>query len=151
MINHDWVTIYNYEVWYMHDLCRSMSYNSVRRAAWQIIQALHSLDISTVGFYVALNYWWGLKRNPAGCTPKDLTCPISDPAVFLTWCWPNIINLPLTFRFAMWHERWKRRYFWSWMGSDLKGKALCNQPSSPKEYLLKTFWGELHIIYTPEV
>lgn len=55
--------------------------------------------------YVALNYWWDLKRNPAGCMPKDLKCPISDPAVFLTWCWPNIINLPLTYPFAMWHER----------------------------------------------
>ena len=128
-------TIYPWPtLFYMHDL------HSVKRtisapsccflpAAWQILQALRGLDISTVSFYVAPNYWWGLKRNlrgldistvsfyvvpnywwglkrnPAGCTPKDLKCPISDPAVFLTWWWPNIMNLPLTYPFAMWHER----------------------------------------------
>ncbi len=95
---------------YMHDL------HSVKRtisapsccflpAAWQILQALRGLDISTVSFYVAPNYWWSRKRNPAGCIPTDLKCPISYPAVFLTWWWPNIMNLPLTYPFAMWHER----------------------------------------------
>ena len=97
----------------MYAICmtvHSMSYNAVRRAicahsccfppaTWQIIQALHSLDM------LLLTTGWDLKRNPAGCMPKDLECPISDPAVFLTLCWPNIINLPLTFPFAMWHER----------------------------------------------
>lgn len=103
----DWLTVqlcmlYAWLSFYVLQ-CRQKSY----LCSFLLFSPCHMTNYSSPAQlgYVALNYWWDLKRNPAGCMPKDLKCPISDPAVFLTWCWPNIINLPLTFPFAMWHER----------------------------------------------